>query len=55
MISSLIWLFLIYIGFINPDKAPWKIYIPAVLLETIILFVLLPKVCDYLDKRREER
>jgi hypothetical protein len=41
MISSLIWIILVQIGKINPDCAPWGIYLPVCLVETIVYFKLL--------------
>lgn len=50
MISSIIWLYLYKIGEINPDKAPWKIYIPIVTVELIVYLLSLPKIADFIDK-----
>ena len=41
MISSIIWIILVQIGKINPDNAPWEIYIPVCLVEVVIYFKLL--------------
>lgn len=43
MISSIIWLVLLYFNYINPDNAPWKIYIPIVIVEIAIYFRMLFK------------
>ena len=43
MISSLIWIILIQMGYINPDYAPWKIYLPVCLVEIVIYFKCLTK------------
>lgn len=43
MISSLIWIILIQIGYINTEQAPWKIYLPVCLIEIIVYFKLLTK------------
>lgn len=44
MISSIIWLILIHIGYINPEQAPWKIYLPVCLVEVVVYFKLLTKL-----------
>ena len=49
MISSLVWLYLLYIGFIQAGKAPWKIYIPIVTVELIVYLLSLPKIADFID------
>jgi hypothetical protein len=41
MISSIIWIGLVQAGYINPDCAPWGIYLPVCLVETIVYFKLL--------------
>ena len=43
MISSLIWIMLVVKDVINPDDAPWSIYLPICLVETVIYFKLLTK------------
>lgn len=43
MISSLIWIILIQIGYINSEQAPWKTYLPVCLVEIVIYFKLLTK------------
>lgn len=53
MISSLVWLYLLQIGRINPDSAPWLIYLPICFVELVGYWLLLPKVCDWLDKVKE--
>lgn len=50
MISSLVWLYLYKIGEINPDKAPWKIYLPIALVEVVVYLYSLPKITDFIDK-----
>lgn len=55
MISSLIWLLLIKLARINPLKAPWEIYFPVLIFETILTCIFLPKVLDKLDKWRKGR
>ena len=52
MISSIVWLVLYSKGFINPDKAPWKIYLPIVFVEVVVYLFSLPKVTDWLNKLR---
>lgn len=44
MISSIIWLIMIQTGYINPDYAPWKIYLPICLIEVVVYFKLLTKL-----------
>ena len=41
MISSIIWLVLVQIRKINPDQAPWSIYLPVCLVEIVVYFKLL--------------
>lgn len=43
MISSIIWLIMVQTGYINPDCAPWKIYLPICLIEVVVYFKLLIK------------
>lgn len=50
MISSIVWLILLHMDYINPDKAPWKIYIPIVTVELIVYMLSLPKIADFIDK-----
>lgn len=50
MISSIVWLYLYKIGFIDPDHAPWKIYLPIALVEVVVYLYSLPKVTDWLEK-----
>ena len=52
MISSLIWMMLIEKDVINPDRAPWKIYLPIALVEVVVYLFSLPKIADWLDKLR---
>jgi hypothetical protein len=54
MISSIVWLYLYKIGEINPDKAPWKIYIPIVLVEVVVYLYSLPRVTDFIEKLFKE-
>lgn len=50
MISSLIWIMLVAKGVINPDHAPWKIYLPIAFIEVVVYLYSLPKVTDWLEK-----
>lgn len=50
MISSLIWIYLYQKGIINPDHAPWKIYLPIVLVEVVVYLYSLPRVTDWFEK-----
>ena len=43
MISSIVWLIMVQAGYINPDYAPWKIYIPICLIEVVVYFKCLTK------------
>lgn len=43
MISSLIWIILIQIGYINTEQAPWKIYLSVCLIEIVVYFKCLTK------------
>lgn len=43
MISSLLWIILIQVGYLNAEQAPWKIYLPVCLIEIIVYFKLLTK------------
>lgn len=52
MISSLIWLYLLHTEAINPDRAPWKIYLPIVTVEVVVYLLSLEKVGDFIDKLR---
>ena len=52
MLSSVVWLYLLDIGKINPDHAPWKIYLPIVFIECVIYMLCLPKIADLIDKLR---
>ena len=54
MISSIVWLYLYKIGEINPDHAPWKIYLPIALVEVVVYLYSLPKVTDWLEKLFKE-
>jgi hypothetical protein len=44
MISSIIWLILLQTGNINPEHAPWSIYLPVCLVEVIVYFKCLTKI-----------
>ena len=46
MISSIIWLLLIQLNKINPDHAPWLIYLPICLVEVVVYFIVLSKLGD---------
>ena len=50
MISSIVWLYLLYTGFIKAGRAPWKIYIPIVTVELIVYLFSLPKIADFIDR-----
>lgn len=43
MFSSIVWLILLSIGKINPEHAPWSIYLPVCLVEVVVYFKLLTK------------
>jgi len=43
MISSLIWIILIQVGYLNPEQTPWKIYLPVCLVEIVVYFKCLLK------------
>ena len=43
MISSIVWIILIQAGYINPYYAPWSVYLPVCLVETVVYFKLLTK------------
>jgi hypothetical protein len=43
MISSLLWIILVQVGYLNPEHLPWKIYLPVCLIEIIVYFKLLTK------------
>ena len=51
MITSLIWLMLLEAGKINPDNAPWLIYIPVCIVEIVVYVISLPKICEWLSGR----
>ena len=50
MISSIVWLYLLYNGFIQEGHAPWEIYIPIALVEVVVYLYSLPKIADFIDK-----
>lgn len=50
MISSLIWIMLVEKDVINPDYAPWEIYLPIVFIEIVVYLKLFPKILDFIDK-----
>ena len=50
MISSIIWLIFLEMGKINPDHAPWKIYLPIAFIECVVYLLSLPKIADFIDK-----
>lgn len=52
MISSLIWLLLIKVKVIDPVHAPWNIYMPSLLFETIMDCIFIPKILDKIDAWR---
>lgn len=43
MISSIIWLILLQMGRINPEQAPWEVYLPICLIEVVLYFRCLTK------------
>ena len=43
MISSIVWLILIMTGYINPEQAPWEIYLPICAIEIAVYFKILTK------------
>ena len=54
MISSIVWLILLDMGYINPDRAPWKIYLPIVFIEIVVYLYSLPKIADFIDRLLKE-
>ena len=50
MISSIVWLIFLSMGKINPDHAPWDIYLPVAFVELVVYLKLLPKIADFIDK-----
>lgn len=50
MISSIVWLILLHMGKINPDYAPWEIYLPIAFIEVVVYLYSLPKIADFIDK-----
>ena len=50
MISSIVWLIFLHMGKINPDRAPWKIYLPIVFIEIVVYLKSFPKILDFIDK-----
>lgn len=50
MISSIVWLILLYMGRINSDHAPWKIYLFLAFIEIVVYLKLFPKILDFIDK-----
>lgn len=50
MISSIVWLILLHMGKINPDCAPWSIYLPIAFIEVVVYLYSLPKIADFIDK-----
>lgn len=43
MISSVVWLALVLKGVINPESAPWSIYLPVCFVEVVVYFKCLTK------------
>jgi hypothetical protein len=37
-------------GKINPDRAPWSIYLPIAFIEIVVYLKLFPKILDFIDK-----
>lgn len=54
MISSIVWLILLHMGYINPDSAPWEIYLPIAFIECIVYLLSLPKIAEFVDKIRSK-
>ena len=54
MISSVVWLYMVFTGHINPDKAPWIIYLPIVFIECAVYLLSLPKITDLIDRIRSK-
>lgn len=54
MISSIVWIILVYFGKIDPQNAPWEIYIPVQLIEYVLIIIFLPKFLDKVDKWRDK-
>lgn len=50
MVSSLTWLTLIFMGEIDPEHAPWIVYIPVVMIEVLLYFYLLFRYGDKYEK-----
>lgn len=50
MVSSLTWLTLIFMGVIDPEHAPWIIYIPVATIEVLLYFYLLFRYGDKYEK-----
>ena len=51
MICSLIWIYMFKAGRIGEELRPWLIYIPAVIVELVSYSRILPKFCNWLEKR----
>jgi hypothetical protein len=54
MISSIVWLILLGLEKIDPQNAPWSIYLPAVLVEYALTIIFLPKIMDKFDEWRKK-
>lgn len=54
MISSIAWIILVYFGKIDPQNAPWEIYIPVQLIEYVLIIIFLPKALDRFDEWRKK-
>ena len=54
MISSIIWLIFLELGKIDPDHAPWKIYLPIAFIECVVYLLSLPKIADFIDRLLKE-
>ena len=52
MISSIIWIILIKLGTIEPQNAPWEIYLPVLFVEYVLIIIFLPKALDKFDEWR---
>lgn len=53
MFSSLIWLILLQMHYLDSEHAPWKIYLPIVIIEMIIYLLSLPKIGNWIDNLKK--
>ena len=54
MISSIVWLILLEAERIDPDHAPWIIYLPIAFIECVVYLLSLPKIADFIDRLLKE-